>query len=83
MYHRSAEHPSLPCGPSSNINREKWGFSVEISHSSTEVEEIEMSHLISGIIRTDDDQDLFVVMDSQEHNAWIQTTSVENLDDWR
>jgi hypothetical protein len=47
------------------------------------VEEIEMSHLISGIIRTETDQDLFVVMDSQKYNAWIQTTSVENLEDWR
>jgi hypothetical protein len=65
------------------INREKCRFGVEISHSSTEVEEIEMRHLISGIIRTDDDQDLFVVMDSQEHNAWIQSTSMEYLEDWR
>lgn len=40
-------------------------------------------NLISGIIRTDNDQDLFVVMDSQDHNAWIQSTSVENLEDWR
>lgn len=83
MHHRSAAHPLIPCGASSHISSEKWGFSVEISHSSTEVEEIEMSHLISGIIRTDDDQDLFVVMDSQNHEAWIQTMSVENLGDRR